>query len=163
MRQAVSSIKLKVAFCSSVEKLTIKCAYFGLEIAHLRLIFPLSTLTNMLRASTSSALRAAGASATRMRSTTHQHHQLFRSRTFFSFASPAQALVKSHSETKVVPFSPEEMFDVVADVNKYHEFLPFCVDSRVLRRPNDNVMEAALRIGFKVFTESYTSRVIMKR
>lgn len=117
----------------------------------------------MLRASTSSTLRAAGTSATRMRSTTHQHHQLLRNRTFFSFASPAQALVKSHSETKVVPFSPEEMFDVVADVNKYHEFLPFCVDSRVLRRPNDNVMEAALRIGFKVFTESYTSRVIMKR
>lgn len=127
----------------------------------------------MLRASTSSTLRAAGAatSATRMRSsvTTAHHHlqqqqqQLLKSRSFFSFASPAQALVKSHSETKVVPFSPEEMFDVVADVNKYHEFLPFCVESRVLRRPNENVMEAALRIGFKVFTESYTSRVIMNR
>lgn len=121
----------------------------------------------MLRASTSSALRAVGATATRMRTNTHQQqHQLLlqqKRRGFFSFASPAQALVKSHSETKIVPFSREEMFDVVADVNKYHEFLPFCVDSRVLRRPNDNVMEAALRIGFKVFTESYTSRVIMKR
>ncbi|KAF1330950.1 Coenzyme q-binding protein coq10, partial [Globisporangium splendens] len=85
------------------------------------------------------------------------------SRPFFSFASPSQALVKSHKETKVVPFSPEEMYDVVADVNKYHEFLPFCVESRVLRQPNGNVMEAALKIGFKVFTESYTSRVIMKR
>jgi coenzyme Q-binding protein COQ10 len=84
-------------------------------------------------------------------------------RPFFSFASPSHALVKSHKETKVVPFSPEEMYDVVADVDKYHEFLPFCVESRVLRQPNENVMEAALKIGFKVFTESYTSRVIMKR
>lgn len=105
----------------------------------------------MLLAASSSSMRFA---AMRSRS---------RHRPFFSFASPSKALVKSHQETKVVPFSPEEMFDVVADVNKYHEFLPFCVESRVLRQPNDNVMEAALRIGFKVFTESYTSRVIMKR
>ncbi|EEY63825.1 uncharacterized protein PITG_02322 [Phytophthora infestans T30-4] len=55
------------------------------------------------------------------------------------------------------------MFDVVADVDRYNEFLPFCVESRVLRRPNDNVMEAALRVGFKLFTESYTSRVLMIR
>ncbi|TMW56116.1 hypothetical protein Poli38472_008764 [Pythium oligandrum] len=81
---------------------------------------------------------------------------------FFSFVNP-QSLVKSHQESKIVPFSPEEMYDVVADVDQYHEFLPFCVDSKVLRRPNENVMEAALRVGFKVFTESYTSRVIMKR
>lgn len=86
-----------------------------------------------------------------------------RRRTFLSFASPSRSLVKSHTETKVVPFSCEEMFDVVADVDRYHEFLPFCVESRVLRRANDNVMEAALRVGFHVFTEAYTSRVIMNR
>ncbi|CEG45629.1 hypothetical protein, variant 1 [Plasmopara halstedii] len=55
------------------------------------------------------------------------------------------------------------MFDVVADVARYSEFLPFCVESRVLRTPNENVMEAALRVGFKIFTESYTSRVFMIR
>ncbi|RLN94170.1 hypothetical protein BBJ28_00009675, partial [Nothophytophthora sp. Chile5] len=82
---------------------------------------------------------------------------------FFSFPSPSRALVKSHTETKVVPFTCEEMFDVVADVSRYHEFLPFCVESRVLRRPNANVMEAALRIGFNIFTEAYTSRVTMVR
>lgn len=84
-------------------------------------------------------------------------------RPFLSFVAPSKSLVKSHRESKVVPFSCEQMFDVVADVDRYHEFLPFCVDSRVLRRPNDNVMEAALRIGFRVFTESYTSRVLMVR
>ncbi|DAZ96946.1 TPA: hypothetical protein N0F65_012049 [Lagenidium giganteum] len=83
-------------------------------------------------------------------------------RRFFSFGD-ASALTKSHSETKVVPFSAEEMYDVVADVDRYQEFLPFCADSRVLRRPNANVMEAMLKIGFHVFTESYTSRVIMNR
>ncbi|OWZ24364.1 hypothetical protein PHMEG_000599 [Phytophthora megakarya] len=82
---------------------------------------------------------------------------------FFSFPSPSRSLVKSHTETRVVPFSCSEMFDVVADVDRYSEFLPFCVESRVLRRPNDNVMEAALRVGFNIFTESYTSRVLMIR
>ncbi|KAF4040223.1 Polyketide cyclase / dehydrase and lipid transport [Phytophthora infestans] len=82
---------------------------------------------------------------------------------FFLFPSPSRSLVKSHTETRVVPFSCTEMFDVVADVDRYNEFLPFCVESRVLRRPNDNVMEAALRVGFKLFTESYTSRVLMIR
>ncbi|KAG7384067.1 Coenzyme Q-binding protein coq10, mitochondrial [Phytophthora pseudosyringae] len=82
---------------------------------------------------------------------------------FFSFPSPSRSLVKSHTETRVVPFSCSEMFDVVADVDRYSEFLPFCAQSRVLRRPNDNVMEAALRVGFNIFTESYTSRVLMIR
>uniref|UniRef100_A0AAV1UX68 EF-hand domain-containing protein n=1 Tax=Peronospora matthiolae TaxID=2874970 RepID=A0AAV1UX68_9STRA len=81
----------------------------------------------------------------------------------FSFLKPSQALVKSHTETRVVPFSCSEMFDVVADVERYSDFLPFCVESRVLRRPNENVMEAALRVGFNIFTESYTSRVLMIR
>ncbi|KAG7399637.1 Coenzyme Q-binding protein coq10, mitochondrial [Phytophthora boehmeriae] len=83
--------------------------------------------------------------------------------TFFSFLSPTRSLTKSHKESKVVPFTCDEMFDVVADVDRYREFLPFCVESRVLRRPNDNVMEAALKVGFKLFTESYTSRVLMIR
>ncbi|KAL3674267.1 hypothetical protein V7S43_000223 [Phytophthora oleae] len=82
---------------------------------------------------------------------------------FFSFPSPSRSLVKSHTETRVVPFSCSEMYDVVADVAHYSEFLPFCVESRVLRRPNDNVMEAVLRVGFNIFTESYTSRVLMIR
>lgn len=85
---------------------------------------------------------------------------------FFTFTNPLtnpDTLTKSHQESKIVPFSPEAMYDVVADVDRYHEFLPFCVESRVLRRSNENVMEAVLRIGFKVFTEAYTSRVIMKR
>nr|CCA25311.1 conserved hypothetical protein [Albugo laibachii Nc14] len=84
-------------------------------------------------------------------------------RLLFTFPSYSQPLIKSHSESKVVPFSANEMFDVVADVNSYKEFLPFCVESRVLRKPNENVMEAMLRIGFKIFTEAYTSRVIMNR
>lgn len=83
--------------------------------------------------------------------------------TFFLFPSTSRSLVKSHSEKRVVPFTCNEMFDVVADVARYSDFLPFCVESRVLRTPNDNVMEAALRVGFKIFTESYTSRVLMIR
>jgi coenzyme Q-binding protein COQ10 len=93
----------------------------------------------------------------------HYHHQQGRRRFFFSFSNPNSSLIKNHTDTKIVPFSPEEMFDVVADVDQYKHFLPFCMDSQVLRRPNENVMEAKLKIGFHIFTESYTSRVIMKR
>lgn len=116
-----------------------------------------------LRAAALAPTRRLAAAVTNHSSTSNPSGCLYQQRPFFSFPSASQPLVKSHSERKRVPFSCAEMFDVVADVNRYREFLPFCVDSRVLRRPNDNVMEAALRVGFKVFTESYTSRVIMKR
>ncbi|KDO34498.1 hypothetical protein SPRG_00561 [Saprolegnia parasitica CBS 223.65] len=75
--------------------------------------------------------------------------------------SPASALLKSHTEKRVVPFSCREMYDVVANVDAYASFLPFCVSSRVVRRPNDNVMEADLTVGFQIFTETYRSRVLM--
>ncbi|OQR93929.1 hypothetical protein ACHHYP_02087 [Achlya hypogyna] len=74
---------------------------------------------------------------------------------------PASALQKSHTEKRIVPYSCREMYDVVADVDSYAAFLPFCVSSRVVRRPNDNVMEADLTVGFQIFTETYRSRVLM--
>ncbi|KAI9911894.1 hypothetical protein PsorP6_008884 [Peronosclerospora sorghi] len=94
-----------------------------------------------------------------IKGSSHLHHRA----SFFSLPKPSGSLVKSHNETRVVPFSCSEMFDVVADVDCYSEFLPFCVESRVLRIPNDNVMDAVLRVGFSIFTESYTSRVLMVR
>ncbi|CAM9293443.1 unnamed protein product [Phaeothamnion confervicola] len=66
---------------------------------------------------------------------------------------------KAHHEQKVLPYTREQLFAVVSDVSRYHEFVPFCVDSRVLRRLSPHCMEAELAVGFKVFTERYTSRV----
>ena len=38
-----------------------------------------------------------------------------------------------HSEIRTVPYNPDKMFDLVADVEKYPEFLPWCIASRVIQ------------------------------
>jgi coenzyme Q-binding protein COQ10 len=68
----------------------------------------------------------------------------------------------THAERKVVPFTPEQMFDLVADVGKYPLFLPWCVASRVRTR-TERQLVADLTIGFGPFRESFTSRVTLQR
>ena len=63
-----------------------------------------------------------------------------------------------HSETKHLPYSPEQMFDLVADVKNYAEFLPWVVAVRV-RSSNAAETIADLVVGFKAFKERFTSRV----
>lgn len=59
------------------------------------------------------------------------------------------------------------MFDLVADVERYPEFLPLCEDLRVLRRvASDGGVEtlvAEMRVGYKAINESFTSRVTLDR
>lgn len=64
-----------------------------------------------------------------------------------------------------MPYSADEMYALVADVEKYCEFLPWCAASRIRSRtPTDTgeVIEADLVISFKVFRESFVSRVTLK-
>ncbi len=68
----------------------------------------------------------------------------------------------THSETKVMAYQPEQLFDLVADVAKYPQFLPWCVGARVRSR-SETEQVADLIIGFGPFRESFTSRVIMER
>lgn len=63
-----------------------------------------------------------------------------------------------HSETKQLPYTPEQMFDLVADVKSYAEFLPWVVAVRV-RSSNDTETIADLVVGFNAFKERFTSRV----
>ena len=56
-------------------------------------------------------------------------------------------------------FTPKQMFDVVADVNDYHLFVPWCRHSKVTKVIDDHHFEADLEVGFKVFSERYTSKV----
>ena len=63
-----------------------------------------------------------------------------------------------HAEKRHLPHSPEEMFALVADIEKYPEFLPWCVGTRV--RSNDGeVVLADMVIGYKMFREKFTSEV----
>ena len=68
----------------------------------------------------------------------------------------------THAETKILPHRPDQMFDLVADVGRYPEFLPWCVAARVRSR-TDTLLVADLIIGFKGVRESFTSRVTLDR
>lgn len=69
----------------------------------------------------------------------------------------------THAEKRIVPYTPEQIFDLVADVERYPEFLPWCVATRVRRREGPNSFVADLVIGFKVFRERFTSTVGLTR
>ncbi|MCY7397672.1 MAG: type II toxin-antitoxin system RatA family toxin [Sphingomonas bacterium] len=67
-----------------------------------------------------------------------------------------------HSETKHLPYTPEQLFDVVADVARYDEFLPWVVAVRV-RSSSETETVADLVVGFSAFKERFTSRVTKQR
>jgi coenzyme Q-binding protein COQ10 len=67
-----------------------------------------------------------------------------------------------HSETRHLPYTPEQMFDLVADVARYDEFLPWVVAVRV-RSSNDSETIADLVVGFNAFKERFTSRITKER
>jgi coenzyme Q-binding protein COQ10 len=68
----------------------------------------------------------------------------------------------THAERRVLPHPPEQLFDMIADVEKYPEFLPWCIATRIRKREG-NVMTADMVIGFKVFRENFTSQVTCVR
>ena len=68
------------------------------------------------------------------------------------------AVMPTHAEQRVLPYTPRQLYDLVADVDRYPEFLPWCIGARVKSR-SDDALIADLVIGFKMFRERYTSRV----
>jgi coenzyme Q-binding protein COQ10 len=66
----------------------------------------------------------------------------------------------THAEQRFLPYDPEKLFDLVADIERYPEFLPWCVGARVVSR-DGNVIHADLMIGFKVIRETFTSKVTL--
>ncbi len=65
-------------------------------------------------------------------------------------------------EKRVLPYSCEQMFDLVADVGRYKEFLPWVVATRV-RSDSGTEMVADMVVGFKSLRESFTSNVRKER
>lgn len=64
----------------------------------------------------------------------------------------------SHTEKRTVPYSSAQLFDIVMDIEKYPEFLPWCIGARINSRGKDR-LEADVIIGYKVFREKFSSRV----
>jgi coenzyme Q-binding protein COQ10 len=63
-----------------------------------------------------------------------------------------------HQETRHLPYSAEQMFDLVADVKRYPEFLPWVTAMRV-RKDGETETLADMIVGFKGLRETFTSRV----
>ena len=68
----------------------------------------------------------------------------------------------THTEKKFLPHKPEQMFDLVADVGRYPEFLPWCVGARIRSR-TETLLVADLIISFKGMRENFTSNVALDR
>ena len=67
-----------------------------------------------------------------------------------------------HTEIRYVSYSPKKMFELVADVEKYPEFLPWCIASRVIAKENSKII-ADLMIGFQIFREKFRSNVSLDK
>ena len=68
----------------------------------------------------------------------------------------------THAERQIIAYRPEQLFEIVADVAKYPQFLPWCVAARIRTRTEHGLV-ADLTIGFGPFRETFTSRVTLDR
>ena len=67
-----------------------------------------------------------------------------------------------HTETRFLPYTPEQLFDLVADISSYPQFLPWVVGTRIRSREG-NAVVADMIVGFKMIRETFTSRVTLDR
>jgi coenzyme Q-binding protein COQ10 len=70
----------------------------------------------------------------------------------------------THSETRALPYSATQMYDLVADVAQYPQFIPWISAARVRSvtpEGDHDVMLADLVVGFKMFRERFMSRVTL--
>ena len=71
----------------------------------------------------------------------------------------------THTEKRIMPYTAKQMYDLVADVETYPDFLPWCAATRIRKVTKDShktIVEADLIIAFKVFRERFGSRVTLK-
>ncbi len=71
----------------------------------------------------------------------------------------------THSEKRVMPYSAGQMYDLIADIEAYEEFLPWVAAARITKRQveaDHEIVDADLVVSFKVFREKFGSRVTLK-
>ena len=71
----------------------------------------------------------------------------------------------THTEKRIMPYTAKQMYDLVADVETYPDFLPWCAATRIRKVTKDShktIIEADLIIAFKVFRERFGSKVTLK-
>lgn len=77
-------------------------------------------------------------------------------------SGPLLLAMPRHAETRTLAFSPEQMFDLVADVGRYPEFLPWVIGARVAGRTPQG-FDAEIIVGFKMFRERFSCKVKLDR
>lgn len=68
----------------------------------------------------------------------------------------------THAEKRNLPYTPEQLFALVAEVEKYPKFLPWCLASRITRREG-SAFYADLIIGYKMVREKFHSKVTVRK
>jgi len=68
----------------------------------------------------------------------------------------------THIEQKKLSYTPQQMYALVAAVDLYSEFLPWCVASRINRRESDEEFYADLVVGYKMIREHFSSKVMVE-
>lgn len=71
----------------------------------------------------------------------------------------------THAETRIMPYSAQQMYDLIADIERYAEFLPWCAALRIRNRTQDGdteILDAEMVVSFKVFREKFGCRVVLK-
>ncbi len=66
----------------------------------------------------------------------------------------------THRETRTLPYTATQMYALVADIESYPQFLPWCRSARILKSDGAEML-AELTIGYKMIRESFTSRVLL--
>jgi coenzyme Q-binding protein COQ10 len=66
----------------------------------------------------------------------------------------------THAEKRHLPYPPGDLYALVADIEEYPEFLPWCAALRIKKR-DGNQITADMVIGFKMFRERFTTRVTL--
>ena len=67
----------------------------------------------------------------------------------------------NHQESRTLPYTADLMYAVVAEVEKYPQFLPWVTGLRIVRRISDTEFDAEMRVGFAGLFERYISRVTL--
>ena len=65
-----------------------------------------------------------------------------------------------HEEKRIINHTPQNLYNLVSDVKKYPEFLPWCLGARV-KNLLQNEFDADLIIGFKIYKEVYSSQILL--
>ncbi len=67
-----------------------------------------------------------------------------------------------HIEEKTLPYTQKQMFDLVADVDQYKDFAPWCMASRINKWEEKNIFYADLVVGYNMFRERFSSKVVLE-